>query len=344
MLKKLLSFALILLAGCIDPINFKYEDQQEHLVVEGSFTTMANKNYIRLTYAQPYTYPYNKFETAASVYITSQEGEHFTFWYDKEGYYYPSDIDNAIGTAGHTYTLHIQAGERLYQSQPITLQQPIPIEQIGFKIDRKQFAFEGDRKGKIYNGYQILIDYNDPEQEKNYYRWSFASQYEVLTQPGDFVDNEGNPAPKDCCARCWLDEKREAFIVADDRLTNGKKVLNHQVLFMPFERYLQSKHKLRVYQHAITAEAYEFYRVMGQQKESTGTVFDPPPSEIKGNMFRVGDEKEQVLGFFEVSGVAVRQVVIVPENIPFDVGAFAYPDDCRVMRGATNQRPEGWDE
>ncbi len=340
MLRRLLAFALLVLASCIDPIDFRHNDQQEYLVVEGSFTNLAGINYVRLTYAQPYTYPYNKFEAGAIVTVVSNQGERIQFWHDQAGYYYPMDLENAYGTLGHTYTLQVQVGSKSYSSEPVTMKQPVPIGQIHFAIEEKTFALQGAKEKKKHMGYKVLADFQDPAQERNYYRWSFARQYEILTQPWDYLNDMGDPAPKTCCARCWIKEKEETFTVSDDRLTDGKNVINREILFIPFEKYLQTRYKMQVYQHAITAEAYEFYRIMGQQKESTGTVFDPPPSEIRGNMRSA--QGEQVLGFFDVSGVVVRELDIRADDIPYPVGIFIHPDDCRELPGATDQRPAGW--
>jgi hypothetical protein len=150
------------------------------------------------------------------------------------------------------------------------------------------------------------------------------------------------PAPKKCCAKCWVKENKESFAVTSDRLTNGKKVINQEVLFIPFNQYLQTRYKLKVYQHRISEDAFNFFRMMEQQRGSTGTVFDPPPSEIKGNMFNVADREEQVVGLFNVAAVSMKEVVIESENINYPIGDFIFPDDCRVIPGATTEPPANW--
>jgi hypothetical protein len=86
---------------------------------------------------------------------------------------------------------------------------------------------------------------------------------------------------------------------------------------MAFERYLGVKNKLTVYQHYITSEGYNFFRILEQQKEITGTVFNPHPAEVKGNMLNVEDEREQVIGFFDVSGFSVKEVTIMRKDIDY---------------------------
>ncbi|WP_242928787.1 DUF4249 domain-containing protein [Pontibacter vulgaris] len=344
---KLLPFLLLMLvlAACIDPIDFKPEDQSEHLVVEAKLTNLPGTSYVRLMYAQPFSYPYNKFEEKAIIVITSQEGEQFEYAYSGgNGYYYP--ISDAVGLVGHTYTLHVTVNERQYQSRAVTIKQPVAIDSLYVEFGRESVIVEGRKYKEQLPGYQMKVDYTDPAGENNFYRWSFFSQYQVLTQPQDFIEMRcrgcPRPAPKPCCSHCWISERVDKFAVVTDRLTNGKKVINQKVFFVPFDRYMHIRYKLKVYQHTISEEAYEFFRVMEQQSGSTGTVFDPPPAEIKGNLFNINDENERVIGFFDASAASMKEIVINRSDIYFSFGHLVYPDDCRLMKGATDIRPSDW--
>jgi hypothetical protein len=343
MLRRILVIVLLCLAACIDPLDADLNTQREHLVVEGIFTNEAMLNYVRLSYSQPHTSPYNKFEEKAAVTVVGSTGESFHFLYDKAGYYFAEQGEAARGTIGHSYTLQIAVGDKKYMSKPVKLLAPIPIDSIHFEVDTKTYAFRGDKEAKLYPGYNVLINYNDPPMEKNFLRWTFATTYEVQTQPWEYIHPfTGLPAPKDCCTQCFLEEKLEQFKVIDDRLTDGRQVLNQNVLFIPFEKYLGVKNKLTVYQHTITSEAYNFFRILEQQKGTTGTVFDPPPAEVKGNMYNENDGEERVIGFFDVSGVSVRRITINKEDIPVSFPPFSFPDDCQKLPGATREIPADW--
>ena len=345
MTKKLLCLMTIFLLSCIDPINFKFEGQTEHLVVESKFTNDPGSNYVRLSYSEPYTYPYNKFEENANVYISSEEGENYPFFHTASGFYYP---DASIsGTIGHTYTLNIVLSDnRMYQSTPVTLKEPIPIDSIYLTYASIKTIVKGRPEETEMPGYQVLIDYTDPGDEKNFYRWSYKTQFEVLTQPRDYIERDcrgcPRPAPKQCCSQCWVKEREDLLVVNDDRLTNGKKVIRQEVFFIPFEKYLNIKYKLKLYQHAISEDTYQFFENMQLQRESTGGIFDPPPSELKGNMFNVNDENEQVIGIFDASSVSEKDLTIEAINIPYTLPQFIYPDDCREMEESTTDRPEDW--
>ncbi|MCP2045684.1 DUF4249 domain-containing protein [Pontibacter sp. HSC-36F09] len=344
MLRRLLPFFLLLIfTSCIDPVDTDLSTQRKHLVVEGYFTNEASLNFVRLSYSQPHSSPYNEFEEKAIVTVTSNEGEWYQFFYDKAGYYYPSTFGKATGVPGRTYTLNVTVGDQLYQSESVVMREPIAIDSVQFEVAEQTFAFPGEREQQLLPGYNVLVDYEDPAEEKTFLRWSFATQYEVRTQPQDYIHPfTGLPAPKECCTQCFLEENLEQLKVIDDRLTNGKKVLRQNVLFMPFEKYLGVKNKLTLYQHSISEDAYNFFRILEQQKLATGTVFDPPPAEVKGNITSVNNENEQVIGFFDVSGVSIRQVTILRNDIDYPFAPFRYPDDCEVMKGATRVIPEGW--
>ncbi|MBC5994781.1 DUF4249 domain-containing protein [Pontibacter cellulosilyticus] len=344
MLRQIFLMALLLLMiGCIDPINLKNDEQKSHLVVESTFTNDPEHNYVRLTYSLPYTEKYRKYEKEAGVSVHSDKGEVYAFAYDAAtNNYYPIAGAAAFGTPGHKYILRIQVGENVYQSGWITMKQPVPIDTVHFEIDEQLFAFKGDRQKEQYTGYRVLVDYQDPAEEQNFLRWSFFTEFEVATQPWDYVDERGVARPKNCCAKCLLTEKLDRFKVIDDRLTNGKYIINQEVLFMPFHRYLGVKNKLKVFQYSVTEEVYEFYRIMEQQKEATGTVFDPPPARVTGNVSNINNKDEQVIGFFDVASVVTKQVTILRNDIDHRFLPYKYPDDCRVLPNATSRIPEDW--
>ncbi|MCX2741330.1 DUF4249 domain-containing protein [Pontibacter anaerobius] len=345
MLKVIIPFLLLLLlASCIDPLDFEHKNQQKHLVIEGSFTNNPEHNYVKLSYSKPYGDAYMEYDTLATVYITSGDGAaKYDFLYDSvTSRYYPVAGAAAFGEPGKKYMLHVAIGDSLYLSPWITMPQPIPVEKINLEMDEQMFAFKGDKEKVRYPGYRVLVDYQDPAGERNFMRWSFVVNYEVSTQPWYYINDDGKPAPKDCCAKCLITEKLDKFKVVDDRLTDGNKVNNQEVLFMPFHRYFGVKHKLKVFQYAVTEEAYNFYRILEQQKESTGTVFDPPPAQVVGNMYNARNENEQVLGFFGVSAVTEKEITVLREEVNHGFLPWQFPDDCRELTGSTASFPSDW--
>ncbi len=53
--------------------------------------------------------------------------------------------------------------------------------------------------------------------------------------------------------------------------------------------------------------------------ENAGTLFDPTPTAIPGNIYCIDNPEEPVLGYFEASGVSTRRVFINRDLMPSDV-------------------------
>lgn len=340
----LLILPLLLLLGCVDPIHFEQSEQREHLVVEATFSNI-DSSYVRLSYSQPYALTYNKFETKAHVFIRSEQGEIINFYHYKSGLYRP--LDNRAAEIGHTYQLHIQVGEDTYESEKVKMLPPVPIDTVYTEFAEVQVGIPGKKEKALMPGYNFFLDFTDPDEQRNYYRWSVSSVIEVYTQPWNYVNYEcrGCPRlqPKDCCGHCWVYERSQLYNVKSDRLTNGRQNLRQELHFAPFERDLGAQYRLTVYQHSISEAAYNFFKVVEQQRQSTGTVFDPPPSQLKGNIYNVNNPEEQVIGYFDASSVSKKEVVIFRKDIHEpNVKEYVYPDDCRTISNSTTRKPAGW--
>ncbi len=347
--KLLIFFVLLWAWGCIDPMSFKFNGQVEHLAVQSTFTNIKKSQMVRLSISSPFGSPYHKYVTDAQVYIKSKEGENFKFIHKESGRYFSETEIAAI--PGHTYTLRILIGTKTYESKPVTLlksEELVPIDTIKLKFAKRNTIVEGSKDKKLLPGYDILVDFKDPAGKTNYYRWSYSRVYEVETQPELYVDYScrgcPRPAPKECCKYCWINESDEILeSTTNDWLRDGQLIPDHKVMFIPFYQYMHRKLDLTIYQHVITEEAYNFFKALNNQANSTGSMFDAPPTELKGNILNIGDPEEKVIGFFEASVVTTKNIRIKGKDIPYKIPLFDYPDDCRVINNSTTTKLIYWE-
>lgn len=95
---------------------------------------------------------------------------------------------------------------------------------------------------------------------------------------------------------------------------------------------------MEVSQYTLSYRAYDFWKQIQQQRSSVGSIFDPPPSEIKGNIIAEDDSKA-ALGFFRASSVATRHIMIDNNRFP-SKKALARTGDCReIYSQSTAVRP-----
>jgi hypothetical protein len=93
---------------------------------------------------------------------------------------------------------------------------------------------------------------------------------------------------------------------------------------------------------SISQEAYRFLRLVKQQTEISGSVFDPPPANIRGNIISLDNPEEVVLGYFIAAGESTKRIYIKGAEMDFRQNVAIVPDDCRVIEGASINPPIDW--
>jgi hypothetical protein len=86
-------------------------------------------------------------------------------------------------------------------------------------------------------------------------------------------------------------------------------------------------YSINVKQYTWTKEGYEFLEKMKKNTEVTGSVFDPQPSELKGNIRNVSDPTEPVIGFFNICNIEQKRFWIKNSDVP----GWGYYPDCPTL-------------
>ena len=183
------------------------------------------------------------------------------------------------------------------------------------------------------NGIEIYVNAKDPENNTRYYRWNVDEDWEIrseyrtnatyhlkyTTAPPTFEPEYFFPDTRDfndSLYYCWGSRKSSKIIIG-----NTAKLQEDRIYF-PLVKYSQGAVELSVLysilvkQYALSKEGYEFYDKMKKNSENLGTTFDPQPSELKGNIHCLEDEREAVIGFTEVTTVEERREFISNQQLP----------------------------
>ena len=72
---------------------------------------------------------------------------------------------------------------------------------------------------------------------------------------------------------------------------------------------------MRVEQHSLTTEAYQFFKLLKDQASINGDIFDPPPATLRGNMINLTDPDENVIGYFRASDVAIDSMFLTRDML-----------------------------
>jgi hypothetical protein len=335
-----LTLSILSLSACIDPIDLRVETEAGKLVVEGLVTNQPGVYSVKLarslsfnTNRKPPAYVLE--ETGASVVIEDSD-EQFVLEEIQDGVYATAAF---TGQPGETYRLKITTADgKQYQSYPETMPQPHPIDTLHYQYKVIQDTYTNTNGSTVVRdayGFALSVISTDPAQATNYYRWKVSGIFEFFSLVDDIT-----------IRYCWAPVFRiEPWVkVATDKDFNGNQ-FTQELAFIRYDR--ETKFLARVEQHTLTPEAYTYWKMISDQQVNTGSIFDPAPARIRGNMISLSDENEVVLGFFQASAITKDSIMIDRFKASGYVSASPriepLPGDCRNhWPWATNVRPPGF--
>lgn len=350
MIRKALGLGIIvvfIIFGCVDQLDITTDREVRVLVVEGSMTTREGPHTVLLTESVKYGDVFEGFIEGvanARVSIRDNSGEVTHLTEVETGIYQtPASFRGIIG---RSYSLQIETKDgRSYFSLP---EEMVPVPEIDSLSIRYVSTPIRDASGAVteVGGLSIFTHFKDPESDENFYLWKNNGTFQIDTNPELYVNPNPDigPQPKDCCDRCWIQEQNEAnFTLFSDANSNGSTIQN-QVGYIEDDglRY-STKYLVRIEQFSISKEAFQFFDLIQEQLSIDGDIFDPPPATIRGNMIRLDEPDESVIGFFRVSDIQTDSLFLFPSDLEKLKGTIFIPDDCRLVdETATTLRPSYW--
>ena len=294
----------IQLVSCVKETTVTLRREKPILVVEGSITTDSLPYSIRLTYSGPLesgiNIPDEYLEKEATVKITDDQGKTATLVYKGQGLYETTD-PAYIGTPGRTYTVTIVLKNgKTYTSRPEKMPVAVPLNNI--EVDyNERFNY------LVPTTLDVSVGLTDPASEENYYKWSFYS-YTMRKTPG--VSCGFGCVNFEYCYQKIVDT---SFRILSDATVNGNEIKKYPV--GKSYVYWYGDHFIDISQQSLTRGAFQFWRSYQEQLTRTGSLLDPLPASIKGNVFNAADEADFALGYFSAVSVTHKRAVLIPFGI-----------------------------
>jgi hypothetical protein len=335
-----------LLVSCLSPVDFPTDRFGNTLVVSGQVSTIEGNSSIQLGHTAD-TDRFSIPVEGATVLLIVSSGESYAYEEDlsTRGLY---TLTGVTGAVGKTYFIRITlpTGE-VYESIP----EKMP-ESPGEVSSRYEFVQEEyiDTETvislkpfiKIYSNSSLPIT-----PGAHYIKWHVEETY--LFTPTDFPDIFGNVPPP-----CYIVQNADPQRIT---LFNGEEVKaepleNFLIASRLIDYSFYERHYFTTYQSGITKESYEYWRKVNILVNQVGSIFDTPPAKIKGNIFKVDDPTEEVLGYFQATNQVYDRFYLLPDDLPFPVlferclyspNKDKYPDrcvDCLSLRNSSYKRPD----
>ncbi len=349
---KLRIFLILLLTSCIDPISFNpNQEENPSLIVSGFITNEEGGYTVSLTRSASFTSVLqeggnNKPEGDAIVKIIDQNGVELRLLQTKPNSgIYKSTSTGWKGKVGNEYHISIKTrnGEE-YASKPEVLNASPAIDSVYYIYEVHQKL---NQLFEIYEteGLQFYTDLHF-KKENTFYMYNWDGTYIMETAKGGMPD-------------CYIKQNGDLiFNILSSSDFSKNSVTAHNLNFDELGIEYNIKFSYNLKQYAIGPTAYTFFNAIKDQLNSTGSVFDPTPAKISGNVYNVNNPKEVVLGFFGAFGVSSKRIFISKTDLPTTFKAVVldicfpqppvmtvpeYCDDCIFFKGSSRERPEFWE-
>ncbi len=287
MKKIVIIFIALILVSCLEQVELPYRNLEPKLVVDGEVTNENPPYNLKLSYSGRFVsgsiITSKLAVNGAKVFMTDDEGQSVQF---KQNIYEPGlyQTDTRYQCkVGRSYFLKIELPDgRIYNVKPQKIDAIVPVEKV--------------TADKIPNFIRFYIDTKDPVQSKNYYMWR---SYAIALRYG-----------------CWAYVRENAGNILADTYINGNNINQRLVQYSPINPETPNAlHFVEVKQLSVSEEAYLFWKQYEEQRTRTGSIFDPLPSNIIGNVVNAVNNKDFALGFFGVYGTSTKRYHIYPPEL-----------------------------
>jgi hypothetical protein len=190
-------------------------------------------------------------------------------------------------------------------------------------------------------GIQTYLSTAAPNDALPYYRWEYDETWQFTSAYSAQVEyNAASNAIVPITLErqkysCWRTESSTAILQGNTAQLSQNTLVDFPLLNVPPSIKLRVGYSLLVRQYAQTQAEYDYWERLRKNTENLGTVNDPLPARVTGNVHALDDSAEAVLGYVGVHSVTEKRLFIdattqLPTPAPRAVGVDPFYEKCEV--------------
>ena len=296
---------LLLLAGCTEPyLPDALKSPPSYLVVDG-FLNAQGVTTIKLSRTHPVgakTAP--PVETKATLYVEDEAGVRVLLREAPAGNY--TSAFTTMNLA-RKYRLHINtlAGKE-YISDFVPAKITPPIDAVSWRAENA--------------GLNIYVSTHDNANNTRYYRWETDETWEItpVYQPTvEYVNRAMRNVVAPYPTACWGTALSTAVWLDKTTALSQDMVTDFRVMHLPStSARLTTRYSILVQQHALTKDEYAYWELLRKNTESIGSLFDPQPSQLTGNVRCLTNPADLAIGFIGAHSRTEKRIFIRRPELP----------------------------
>jgi len=221
------------------------------------------------------------------------------------------------------YRLHIlTAGGNEYYSDYISVYIAPAIDSIGWERNN--------------DGVLIYLNTHDQTGNTRYYHWRNEQTWKFHSAYASSLQYEnGYLVPRlnyDSIYTCWHSENSKDLLLGSSAALSENIIYKQPIAFIPQNSWqISDKYSILIKQEAIDKGTFDYMQLVKKSTEQTGTIFDPQPSTIIGNIHCTNDSKQIALGYIYASSVTEKRIFIDKSEVP----GWIYISGCYTFYSET---------
>ncbi len=328
-MKRLLFYCSVLLlsAGCKERYDAPVQSPATgYLVVDGVLNSGVGPAVITLSRTTKFENKNIVYERNAGITVQGSDSSLRTLTEKSPGVYTADNL-NLNTSLKYRIRINTTSGSR-YVSDFVEVKNNPPIDSISWKYTDE--------------GLQSYINTHDPQNKAQYYQWYYEETWQIHSSYAPILKYKMvvHPALGPLYSVVYKDSSTYSYdpnIIDCWQFENPLSIylgstakLSQDIVFLPLAFIPRASIKLGVLysinlkQYSWTKEGYAFMEKMKKNTESTGSVFDPQPSELKGNIRNINNAAETVVGFFNICPLREKRIFIKPSEVP----GWGYSPPC----------------
>jgi hypothetical protein len=303
---------LLSLVGCKDRFDIPLRENDKSFLIVDGVIAAGQDSTIFLLSKSVNVKDGAKFvpELRANVSVEAKTGQTFLLKEMGNGKY----ASGALGlSAGADYRLRIKtSNNKEYLSDFVTAKITPDIDSISWKKEN------GDL--------MIYANTHDASNDTKYYLWDYDEAWEIrsfFTALYQYINDSTIIPALSYHSTCWKFGSSTALHLGSSVLLSSDIIKEAPLLLIPKgSEKLSVRYSILVRQQSLTKEAFEYLTMMKKNTESLGSVFDPLPSELKGNIHCLSDPDQGVIGFVRATSISKKRIFITSNEANW---TFAQP-------------------
>jgi hypothetical protein len=308
--RRIIFLFFFLATACLDPYNPPGDAvNYGYLVVDSFVSSTDGTGTVLLSRTKPLDSKDSIIIVSnAQVSLEVENGGTLPFVEMNPGKY---ELTGASIDASTKYRLKILSAGKTYQSDFVPVVNTPPMDSVTWKQTDADMV-------------EIYVNTHDANNNTHYYRWRYDETWRYTSAffssfIYDMATRSVKPRPTtDDIYDCYQNHTSSGIIISSTIKLQSDIVENMILTSFPINAIrMQHLYSINVRQQALTKEQFEYFEQLKKTTENLGSLFDPQPSQITGNIHCINDPSALAIGYFSLGSVDTKRIFVSPLQVDF---------------------------